>query len=573
MKRNKKTPAAREYFRTFYEKNRLHFAAGMAFIVLSLAVNLSVSWILGAVLDTITTGDLERLGFIFRFVLGLLVFNAVLDLGYYSSRAVFIHQALGQYKSLAFRKLSAKSISAFSQENTGRYLSTLTNDAAAIETDYLENSFTLLMQVLLFAGSLAMMCWYSPLLTVLSVLLCIPSLALAVVSSGPMAKRAKAVSDQNEGFMAQVKDLLSGFSVIKSFKAEKEAQKLFDAANHTVEDTKRRRRYFDGYVQNLSSCFGIIFQFGIFLIGAYLAMRGDITAGTVVVFVNLSGSLVNAIGAIPQYWASRKAAAALVEKLAEVTAENAGRSGEAIPARLDNAITLDHVTFGYKPDEPVLNDLSMKLEARKKYALVGASGSGKSTLLNLLMGAYDGYTGSIAIDGKELREVDPDSLYNVRSLIGQNVFLFDDTLYQNITMFREFPEDKLELAVHRSGLDELIARKGKSCLCGENGCNLSGGERQRVSIARCLLRETPVLLLDEATAALDNRTAFSVTDAILHLDGLTRVVVTHRLEEALLEQYDGIFVLRGGRVCEEGRFADLMEKKEYFYSLYTVANG
>ena len=140
-------------------------------------------------------------------------------------------------------------------------------------------------------------------------------------------------------------------------------------------------------------------------------------------------------------------------------------------------------------------------------------------------------------------------------------------------MFRDFPEDKLELAVHRSGLDELIEQKGENYRCGENGRGLSGGERQRVSIARCLMRETPVLLLDEATAALDNQTAFAVTDAILHLDGLTRVVVTHRLEEALLEQYDGIFVLRNGQICEEGRFADLMARKEYFYSLYTVANG
>jgi ABC-type multidrug transport system fused ATPase/permease subunit len=431
----------------------------------------------------------------------------------------------------------------------------------------------MLLQVLLFLGALGMMCWYSPLMTLLSVLLSVPPILLSVLTGGPMAKRAKAVSDKNEGFMAQVKDLLSGFSVIKSFKAEKETQKLFDASNRTVEDAKRRRRYFEGLVSSLSGSFSLIFQLGIFLIGAYLAIRGDITSGTVVVFVNLSGYLVNAIGSIPRYWANRKAAAALVEKLAEVTEENAGRSGDAIPARLSDAITLDHVTFGYDPAEPVLNDLSMKLEAGKKYALVGASGSGKSTLLNLLIGAYGGYSGSISIDGKELREVDTDSLYDVMSLIGQNVFLFDDTLYQNITMFRDFPEDKLELAVHRSGLDELIERRGESCRCGENGNGLSGGERQRVSIARCLMRETPVLLLDEATAALDNQTAFAVTDAILRLDGLTRVVVTHRLEEALLEQYDRIFVLRGGRLCEEGRFEDLMARKEYFYSLYTVANG
>lgn len=573
MKRNKRTPAAREYFHAFYEKNHLHFAVGMAFTVLSLCLQFLVSWVLGAVMDTITTGDLGRLRTILLLMAGVMVLNILLDVGYYGGRALFIHQALRQYKALAFRKLSEKSISAFSQENTGRYLSTLTNDVTAIETDYLQNSFDLLMQVLLFFGALAMMRWYSPTLTLLAVVLSLPPIVLSLLTGGPMAKRAKDVSDRNEGFMAQIKDLLSGFAVIKSFKAEKEVGKLFDSANRAVEDAKRRRRYFEGGVRCLSGILSFIFQIGIFIIGAYLAIRGDITSGTVIVFVNLSGYLVNSIGNIPQYWANRKAAAALVEKLAQVTEEHAGRAGDPIPAKLDHAITLENVTFSYEPEKPVLQDLSMTLEAGKKYALVGASGSGKSTLLNLLMGAYDGYAGSIAIDGRELREIAADSLYDVMSLIGQNVFLFDDTLYQNITMFRDFPEDKLELAVHRSGLDGLIAEKGEGYRCGENGSGLSGGERQRVSIARCLMRETPVLLLDEATAALDNQTAFAVTDAILRLDGLTRVVVTHRLEEALLEQYDGIFVLRNGTVCEAGRFGELMERKAYFYSLYTVANG
>lgn len=418
-----------------------------------------------------------------------------------------------------------------------------------------------------------MMIWYSPLLAAVAIVLGVLPVVVAVVTGGTLAEREKTVSDRNEGFMAQIKDLLNGFSVIKSFKAEGETQKRFNASSQAVEDAKYRRRWCEAVIGEASGLCGLVMQMGIFFVGAYLAIRGDITAGTVIIFVNLSGYLLNTINIVPKYWAARKAAAGLVEKLAQVTEEHAGRAGDPIPAKLEDAITLENVTFGYEPEKPVLQDLSMKLEAGKKYALVGASGSGKSTLLNLLMGAYDGYTGSIAIDGKELREVDTDSLYDVMSLIGQNVFLFDDTLYQNITMFRDFPEDKLELAVHRSGLDGLIEAKGESYRCGENGNGLSGGERQRVSIARCLMRETPVLLLDEATAALDNQTAFAVTDAILHLDGLTRVVVTHRLEEALLEQYDGIFVLRNGRVCEAGRFGALMDRKEYFYSLYTVANG
>ena len=573
MKRNKRTPAAREYFRAFYEKNHIRYWAAMVLSVLSIGVNLFVTWLLGAMIDIIAAGEVDRLMGMLWVWIGLAVFTVTVDTASCWAKLGFVRRALVQYKALAFRRLSEKSISAFSQENTGRYLSTLTNDVTTIESNYLETPFEMAAYMLTGVGAFMMMIWYSPLLAAADVLLGLLPIAAVAVTGGALAKREKAVSDQNESFMAQIKDLLSGFSVIKSFKAEEETRKRFNGSNQTLENVKYRRRWCEALIGEASGLCGLVMQMGIFFLGAYLAIRGDITAGTVIMFINLSGYVLNAINILPKGLANRRAAAGLVEKLAEVTEENAGRAGDPVPPVLKDAITLENVTFGYEPGEPVLRDLSMRLEAGKKYALVGGSGSGKSTLLNLLMGAYDGYEGSVAIDGKELREIDTDSLYDVMSLIGQNVFLFDDTLYQNITMFRDFPEDKLELAVHRAGLDGLIEQRGESYRCGENGNGLSGGERQRVSIARCLMRETPVLLLDEATAALDNQTAFAVTDAILHLDGLTRMVVTHRLEAELLEQYDEIFVLRGGEVCERGRFGELMERKEYFYSLYNVTNG
>ena len=190
--------------------------------------------------------------------------------------------------------------------------------------------------------------------------------------------------------------------------------------------------------------------------------------------------------------------------------------------------------------------------------------------MNLLMGAYDSYSGSITFDNKELKTICTDNLYDIISLIGQNVFLFDDTIRCNITMFRDFSAEKVQSAVKRAGLTELISSRGEDYRCGENGSGLSGGEKQRISIARALLRGTPVLLLDEATASLDNQTAFTITDSILHLDGLTRLVVTHRLEAGLLEQYDEIFVLKDGILRERGKFDELMDEKGYFYSLYTV---
>lgn len=573
MKKQAKNPAVKEYLRAFYRHNQLAFAAGVVFSLLEIPINLVISWLLGSALDAVTSADLAGLGRLLVIGLCFAAAEGLNGIAQHRSKSTFIHKALRQYKALAFEKLSGKSISAFTKENTGRYVSVLTNDVNTLEESYLNSFFDIVFLSIQFAATLLLMLWYSPLLTAATIVLCLFPMAGAMLFSPEMNRREKAVSDGNERFVERLKDLLSGFVVLKSFKAEQEAGALFDDANREVETLKRRRRWWRGLMTSVSwGVLGFGLQFGIFFIGAYLAIRGSITLGVVVVFVQLCNYLNQATQTVPQQWVARKAARGLIEKLAEVTEENTARSGEAIPAVLHDNISLEHVTFGYDESAPVLKDMSLTLEAGKKYALVGASGSGKSTLMNLLMGAHDGYTGSISIDGKELKTVDPDSLYDLISLIGQNVFLFDDTVRRNITMFREFPTEQVQTAIEHSGLARFITERGEEYRCGENGVGLSGGERQRISIARALLRGTPVLLLDEATASLDNQTAYAVTDSILHLDGLTRLVVTHRLEAGLLEQYDEIFVLKDGALREQGRFADLMEQKGYFYSLYTVSN-
>lgn len=566
--------AARPYFQAFYQNNRLWYAGALLLLLLGTPANLVASWMLGEILDVITAGDMGRLWRMIRFAAVFCGAVTLVDLGMRKCRSAFIHRALAQYKSLAFSRLSEKSISAFSRESTGRYLSVLTNDVNTLEENYLNRSMSMLNDSLLFLGGLAMMFWYSWRLALAAVLLSVLPVVVTLTMGGELSRREKAVSDRNEDFVSQVKDLLSGFSVIKSFKAEREAQALFDRENRETESTKERRRRWEGLLMTVSGalCGGLL-QFGVFLLGAWLAIRGEITAGTVLVMVNLCNFVLEPIRTVPQYWAGRKAAMALVEKLAEVTAQSGGRGGEKIPPVLEDAIELSRLSYAYEPGKPVLREISFRLAAGKRYALVGASGSGKSTLLSLLMGADGGYTGSIRIDGRELRQVDTDSLYELMSLIGQNVFLFNDTLWRNITMFRDFPAEQVRKAVKESGLTQLVSQKGKDYVCGENGGNLSGGERQRVSIARSLLRGTPVLLLDEATASLDARTAREVTEAILELEGLTRLVVTHRLEAPLLARYDEILVLRNGTLWEQGSFQELMEKGGYFFSLYTVSNG
>ena len=151
------------------------------------------------------------------------------------------------------------------------------------------------------------------------------------------------------------------------------------------------------------------------------------------------------------------------------------------------------------------------------------------------------------------------------------MFIFNATIRENITLFAAFPEEAVERAIRLSGLSQLIAERGEDSLCGENGSGLSGGEKQRISIARSLLKNAQVLLVDEATAALDAQTAHQVSHAILDLSGMTRIVVTHTLEESALRRYDTILALRDGSIAEQGSFEELMERRGYFYSLYTVS--
>ncbi len=479
----RKNDSARPYIRALYRKNHLRFLAAA---VLGSAMQLEilfVSWVLGEVLDVIAAGDAGRLWEVLRLVAVSAAVMLALNLTYERLRAECLRRAAVQYKEAAFAAISRKSIHAFSRENTGRYIALLTSDAEKIQENYLAAALWLIPQPFLILGMLWMRLRLSPMLTLATLFFLVLPVAGAMVLAPELTRRERAASDANERFVGKIKDLLSGFSVIKSFKAEEETGRVFAAENAALENRRFRSRWWEGLLGSTAQALGLVTQFGIFFTGAYLSLvRGSVTAGTVLIFVNLSGNLLNPVQTMPKYLAARRAARGLIGKLADMAQENGSRTGETVEPAVRDSISLEHLTFGYEPDKPVLKDLNLRFAAGKKYALVGASGSGKSTLLNLLMGAYDGYEGSLTVDGREIRDIDPDSLYDLMSLIEQNVFIFDDTLRRNITMFREFPAAEVESAAKRAGLSELMRGRGADYPCGENGSGLSGRERQRISM-------------------------------------------------------------------------------------------
>lgn len=568
-----KKPLGKQLRGQFFYKNIPIFCLAVFVALAAGSLNLILSWIIQQLMDT-AAGESGALSFrtLLLISAGFVLLCAGLSLLNYASQPRFLERAMRQYKDFAFKKLIGKSISSFRDESAAGYLSALTNDAASIETNYLAQMLAMITKAVTFIGALLLMCRYSLLMTAIAAGLTVLPLIASLLTGNRLQAVESRVSERNGEFTAALSDCLAGFTVVKNFRAEREIFRLFAQSNKALEHEKFTGRRIKTLVGMIGAVTGIFAQLGVFIAGVYLSMKGgSMTPGAVVLFVNLMNFIISPIAELPGLLACRKAALGLVDKLAAALERSSSREGSETLNRLENGIRLENVSFAYEPGKTVLHGINAEFEAGRAYALVGGSGSGKSTLLNLLMAAETNYSGHILADGIELSDISTESLYGTMAAIQQNVFVFNASIKDNVSMFRDFPKTELDEAIARAHLGALIRERGEDYLCGENGSVLSGGEKQRISIARSLLKKSSVLLADEVTAALDAQTAHRVSSDILDLQGITRIVVTHTLEESLLRRYDKIFVLRSGRIEEAGSFADLMANKGYFYALFTVA--
>ena len=568
-----KKPLGKQLRGQFFYKNIPIFCLAVFAALAAGSLNLILSWIIQQLMDT-AAGKSGALSFrtLLLISAGFVLLCAGLSLLNYASQPRFLERAMRQYKDFAFKKLIGKSISSFRDESAAGYLSALTYDAASIETNYLAQMLAMITKAVTFIGALLLMCRYSLLMTAIAAGLTVLPLIASLLTGSRLQAVESRVSERNGEFTAALSDCLAGFTVVKNFRAEREIFRLFAQSNKALEHEKFTGRRIKTLVGMIGAVTGIFAQLGVFIAGVYLSMKGgSMTPGAVVLFVNLMNFIISPIAELPGLLACRKAALGLVDKLAAALERSSSREGSETLNRLEHGIRLENVSFAYEPGKTVLHGINAEFEAGRAYALVGGSGSGKSTLLNLLMAAETNYSGHILADGIELSDISTESLYGTMAAIQQNVFVFNASIKDNVSMFRDFPKTEMDEAIARAHLGALIRERGEDYLCGENGSGLSGGEKQRISIARSLLKKSSVLLADEVTAALDAQTAHRVSSDILDLQGITRIVVTHTLEESLLRRYDKIFVLRGGRIEEAGSFADLMANKGYFYALFTVA--
>lgn len=549
-----------------YKGNVINFIVLTFTSLLQTGILIIISLMLEKIMAIASARDLEALYtqgliFIVLFILSVLMFIIIIFL-----KPKYQKIALVQFKNNIYNQIIDKNISNFTKCNTSAYISILTNDIYKIEEDYLFSSFDLITNITLFITTIIIMFIYSPLLTISGIVLSLLPFIGAIIVGGKLAFQEKDISNQNASFMHFLKDNLIGFSTIKVFGAENKIKEIFKKNNHVLETKKAKKTRIISLVEMVQSILSLVSQFGVFFIGAIISIStGKISPSVILLFVQLMNYIINPLMLIPTTLSKRLSCKPIFKKIDDILKIDYDDKNYNVIEYIDD-VTIKDLTFGYS-DQIILNNLNYTFRNNKSYVIVGPSGSGKSTLLNLLIGKESNYTGEIIYNDIDLKNISLDSLFEVSSFVEQSVFVFDDTIINNITMYASVDETELRDVIVKSGLKELIREKGKDFLCGENGCNLSGGEKQRISIARALLKKSQLLLLDEVTSALDNNLSLFIINNILQIQDATKIMITHNLNRELLEKFDEIIVMKNGIIVDSGKYDELINNNSIFKSL------
>ena len=548
------------------------FYTFMIFNILVPLTNIAFAYSIKIIIDSGMSQNREALTQ--AILIGAIVIFIYASLNFISLRLrnKLVRQIMSRYKNKVFKSILDRDYREFSKEKSGKFISILTENMKKIEQDYLHQYFNISKNISLMIFSLVAMFignWFLTLLVIIASI--IPMMISGFIGQKSASlQNSSMIADQK--YLAKVKDILAGFLVIKSFNVKEAIGKDYKNESEKLDEIYFIKGKFDVLSNVISQLSGMIVFLVAFGGGMYLVFGGHTTIGSVTAIVQLVNFVVMPLNEIGMGMSKFREGQATLNsfEVKDVIELQTGKTKEYF----DDVISFSNVDFSYpNAEEKIFNNLSLQIKKGEKIAIVGMSGSGKSTLLNLLLRFYDVTSGHISIDNIDLQAISAESLYNLMTIVQQDVYIFDDTLKANITLSQSFTEDDIKKAVQQSGLESYILENelGLQTLCGENGSNLSGGERQRLSIARALIRKTPILLLDEATSSLDNKVTTEIENSILEIQDLTVLVVTHKLNKSILKKYNRILFMKNGVIVEDGSFDNLMDRKGEFYKLVELS--
>ncbi len=500
----------------------------------------------------------------FRFFSLLLLLCAILDMACYYIHKILkeklrVYYVTGLRRDL-FQGIMRRSIRDFTSAPAAQYESVLLRDVSKMDTCYFESFCGFYKVSVNFVINIILIVYMSPWIALLNILTSSGSVFIPRLFETRLIQKQKEASDQSGKYYGRLSDYLYGFTTIKIFHIQSIVKEMLEKNNREMEEANYesvKANFTASWFSMLCSQCSFVLTM---VVGVFCALKGWMTVGTVIALSQMIGGIVVPFEQFPEYIANIRSVKGIREKIDQILAGgNAATDEHKEPIEVRTCdICLKNVSFSYGRNN-VLESITMHLHKGRKYILLGESGCGKSTLAKLIAGFYPCDNGTITIDGTDLNAYPEEQLYQIVNYLEQDVFLFDGTMRENITLYRDYPEDKLSDAIRKAGLEQLILSlpDGMESRINGNGQNFSGGERQRIGIARALLSGAEFIVFDEITANLDPRLAVEIENSIMANRDIGVLMITHRWAPELLKKADGIFLMRNGKIYQQGKYEDI----------------
>ncbi len=558
--------------RHYLKQNKLLLFLTAFFCLISSLGYVFIAILLQELLDIAMAGEIQKFA---KIIIFSLFYFALLGI-FLFLQSLFSKKIIGKVtyliRSKTFMGIMNHNMEDFEKKNTADYISSITNDVKMIEDNYLQPMFDVIQYSIIFIASFGTMIYFDLIVTVcvvitIAIMFIVPSLFGKI-----MENRQSVLSQKLSELTSDLKDILSGFEVIKSYSMKTYILKKFDKSNDNTMKTKYLVDKVIALNEGLSSFLALIVQVVVLFLSAYFIITGRISVGALLGMVQASSNLANPLLMIFNNVPKIKSVSPIIKKLNDLSeVRNVNSSNQSI-SEFNHCISMKGLSFSYDEQKEVLKDIDCYIRKGEKHAIVGKSGCGKTTLVKLLIGYYSSYNGEILYDSTELHSLDKGMITQLSSLIHQNIYMFDESIYDNICLHEDFSKKEVDEAIELSGLNEFISQlpDGLSYQVGENGSNLSGGQRQRIAVARALIRKKPILILDEGTSAIDMQTAFDIESRLLKMEGLTMITITHNMKKELLEMYDNIIYMENGTIIDNGTFDKLINTSPAFLDYFEL---
>ncbi|MGL4362227.1 MAG: ABC transporter ATP-binding protein [Cellulosilyticaceae bacterium] len=551
----------------FNRKHRFEFFVIIGIITIISALNIAYPLIIKNLLDASISADMPALFSNIKILVIATVVVLIFEMFHKLVRADYINEIALYLRGNICSGILNMSFKQFNEKNSASYISILNNNVDMVTSDYYDKLVDVFQSVATIGFGVVALISLDFKLAILVILTNVLPLFTPTLFKNRLKESRNRITQSLEFLNLKIDDFLRGFSIIKTNKIEGEMASRFNDSSKTLNDKMFCYQKLQATIDMIVGLLSFGGYILLIVVGTVLIFNRKLSPGALLAAIQISDLLTGPINMVAYQWNSINSVKDVKSEIEDLMTVNATNGYSDSLLNVIDSIKVSNLNFSYE-DKPILRDINLEFEANKKYLLIGASGSGKSTLLKLLGKLSDDYTGEISVNSVDLRDISSENFYSLVNTVFQDAVIFNDTIRNNVTLYRDYSQTEIEDVIVKANLKELLPSiHNLSEHFVNGGVNFSGGERQRIALARALINKPRVIFMDEATSALDVENTMLIEKSILDDPSILLLNISHKLNKELLKKYDEIIILKDGCVFQKGGFSQLYYEGSHLYTL------